>query len=365
MKRENVFKKLLFVFVVIFTVAMMSACSSEDATEDDWDEVAAEEDGDWVDEEDAGDWDDDLWAAEMEDEADENGDDGGEQAPQSSAMEDVDDELEETVLDALPILLPTDDRHLVYTIELDLESTEFKLALRMLMDQIAELEGYNEHVVERGRSLHHPDQERSANLSVRIPNGNLLAFLTFIDDNAGEYNRVFFEMELDDITFEYERTDANLDRLREQEEQILDELASDGYEEPDVTADDLAEVREQIRDLEESNIEAQRNIDYSSIAIRLSEVIMPEVEEPEEPVEPETFGDRLQDAASSSLGGLLGVFQNILLFVIIILPWLLLVALVVVPIGYAVKKYRQNGSSEMPHEHGESNEADGSEKSVE
>jgi len=352
MKNVNLCRRFIWLIAAVFAMGLLIGCGAD--SDDDWD-YAAEADWDeaeMVAEDEGDDWDDDVeWAAEVADEDDEEV-----AAPRTA--EEAEEEPEGGVLGAIPMLLPSESgRQLVYTVELRIETTEFTSGLRMLMDATADLDGYSVRITEHGRSLRTPDKERHADLSLRIPNENLLAFLTFIDDNLQVYNREFWDKELDDITFAYERTADNLETLREQEQRILDELDDDENEESDVTADDLAEVREQIRDLEETNIVAQRNVDYSDVALRLKEVILLDVE-PEEPEEPEIFSDRLQSAAESSLNGLLGILQNILLFIIIILPWLFLIALFVVPIVYLVRRYKKNASGGILYESNESGGSD-------
>jgi len=347
MKRENVFRYLICLFVLIFAVVMLAACSSNDsAAEDDfadsdWDDVAADDwDDELVLEFESDDWDDDM----AEGEADDGGGDWDDDedlaemdAPQLSVEE-------ERAFEEIPVLLPSDSgRQLTYTVSFNLETLEFMRGVRLIWGTTGELGGHVENDSINGKSYRQPDLERSANFEIRIPNEQLAEFLMFIES---EYNIVAFSRNMDDFTFAYERTADNLETLREQEQQILDEL--DGDEEPDVTQDDLAAVRELIRDLEESNIIIQRDVDYSDVTIRLSEVIMPveEIEEPEVEEEPEAFGEQLQGVFDGATGSLLGVLQNLVLIIVAVLPWAISIAVIVVPIIYAVRKRRKKTSED-------------------
>ena len=369
MKRENLLRNLIYLFGLVFVVAMLAACGA-DYSDGDWDD---DNGADWAEEngaEDLPEADDggDVWDEEEDEAADEDWDDEEEMdgywaAEVAEAEFDEDDgdvarrtrrdEAEEGgVLGGIPILLPADSgRQLIYTVEFNIDTLEFNRAFRMLLDVTGELEGYSERVTEHGRSLRNPDMERHANLSLRIPNENLMDFVTFIDDNVDIFNREFFDKELEDFTFEYERAADEIEDLREEEQRILDELASDGDEEPDATQEDLAEVRDQIRDLEEENIATQHDVDYSNVSIRLSEVIfyVEEPYEPEEIEEPDPFGYRLRNTINSSIGGLVSVLQDLLLFIIVILPWLFFIALFVVPIIFIVRRYRRNFADSGPH----------------
>ena len=315
-------------------MVMLTACASDEAdmATADWDdeEVMLEVAED--------DWDDDdaEWAAEVVRVGRDGLDDMDEtEAPQAA-------EEEERAFDVIPILLPSESgRQLAYTVRFNLESPEFMRGVRRMWQTIGELGGYLEHDSINGRSLHQPYIERSANFEIRIPNEQLAAFLMFVE---GEYNIVGFSRNLNDFTFAYERNIDNLEALREQEQRVSDEL--DGDEEPEATQDDLAEVRALIRNLEESNIIIQRDVDYSDVAVRLNEVIMP-VEEIEE--EPESFGERLQDALGGAARNLVNILQVLTLVVVTILPWVLVAAAIVVPIVYAVRKHRKkNGKDKLP-----------------
>ena len=330
MERKINFKKRFCLVGFILTMFFLTACGNveDDAAPepngDAYEVAETEEMGDWDDADaDVGDWEED--SAEFE---------PGEASEHRIEIE------EEANMGAVPILLPSESgRQLAYTVTFDLETTEFMSGLRLLWETVGEMAGYPEHELFTGRSLHQPlDVERVANFVIRIPNEQLSDFFAFIEEN---YNIVSYERRLHDFTFAYERTEDNLDTLREEEQRILDELDSD--DETDITQADLAEVRTQIRDLEESNIEIQRDVDYSDVTIRLREVIL--LEELEE--EPETFGGRLRVTVDNTLESLLTVLQVLLLFMITVLPWVLLIAIVVVPIIYMSKNYKQKKMAKM------------------
>jgi len=243
-------------------------------------------------------------------------------------------EEEESIFGAMPILLPSESRRqLSYTVSFTLETTEFMSGVRILWERVGVLGGYAEYESIAGRSLRHPAQERTANFDLRIPNEELGAFLEFIEDN---YNIVYYQRNLDDFTFTYERQEAHLASLREQEDRLLASLEDD--EEHDVTEWDLANVQSQIRDLEESNTIIQRDVDYSDVHIRLNELI---IVVPEEilPEEPPTFRERLQETLDGTLDVLLATLQVFVLVAVTVLPWLILIGVVfIIPVVYVVKR---------------------------
>lgn len=257
-------------------------------------------------------------------------------APESIDREevaaDVDESFveEEGALGSIPILLPSESgRQLAYTVDFNLQTTEFMSGMRMLLDTVGQMGGYSEIVVVNGRCLRQPHIERDAYFVFRIPNEQISAFLIFIEDN---YNWLRLDKRLMDFTFAYERNIDSLETLREQEQRLLEEL------DHDEDSDDLADIRAQIRDLEEANTVIEHDVDYSDVTVRLSEVIMLE-EEPEE--EPEPFGQRIGATFDTAVDNFLGAVQIIVLVAITLLPWGLVIALIVVPIVYNVKKHKK------------------------
>jgi len=340
MKERKLFRSIICLLGVAITVILFTACAGESNTDvaptadrfEDRLEYASVEKEDAAD-----DWTE--WEADELDEA------PAVEMPRTRIASDMVIEDEEGALGSMPILLPAESgRQLAYTVHFDIETLEFRSGMRLLFDTVASMDGYTERWRENGRSMRQPNLERNASFRFRIPNEQLPNFIEFIEVN---YNIVFAEGDLIDFTFTYERNEANLETLREQEQRILDELESDSYEEPDVTEDDLADVRDRIRNLEESNTTIQRDVDYSDVTIRLSEIIMPE-EEIEE--EPETFGDRLQTTIDNSLDNLLVIAQVVLLISITMLPWLLFVAVIVAPIVYLIKRHKRKKRSNESHQ---------------
>ena len=180
-------------------------------------------------------------------------------------------EEEERALGSIPILPPEEGEMRAYTVDFHIESTDFMLGMRLLFDEVAELGGYSQTVFMNGTSLHRPHVERTADFTFRVPNENLSDFLVFIEDT---YNIVRFDMWETDFTFVYDRNVDELESLREQQQQLMDELNND--EDSNTTQADLDAIRDQIRNLEEINTLIERDVNYSDITIRLSEVILPE-----------------------------------------------------------------------------------------
>lgn len=218
----------------------------------------------------------------------------------------------------LNILSPTETgRQLVYTTDINLETTEFMMGMRLLLDQVIELDGYSEFVLVNGRSLSRPDVSRRANFTLRIPTDNLAEFIIFIENN---YNLVRLEQRMVDFSNAHNRDLSELEDLRLQEQELID---NDGSQR------DLSDVRRQIRNLEQTTANLQNRVIYSTISISLLEVLS---------VEAASFGSRASGTLGNSFIYLLEFIQIILIVLIAITPWLIPVIIIAGTIVFFVKR---------------------------
>jgi len=204
----------------------------------------------------------------------------------------------------LNILSPVETgRQLIYTTNINLQTTDFMVGLRSLLDMVVELDGYSEFVLVNGRDLNRPDIARNANFNFRIPTENLTAFIIFIEQN---YNLVRLEQRMVDMTNIYEWDTAELEILRVQEAYLV-------YNE--APQSDLNDIRRQIRSLEQTNTNLQDQVVYSTVTVHLAEVFEMI------PHEPATFGDRVGETLGESFIYLLEFLQVVLIVLIAIIPW--------------------------------------------
>ena len=274
-------------------------------------------------------------------------------APMSTpAPADSSDALEETLSQSIeygespgapPILTPSDAgwRRLIYTVDMQLQTTEFMHGIRLLYDTIGELNGFllNEQV--QGRDLRTPDVERSANYMIRLYTDNLPQFIVIMEDN---FNLLSRGLASDEITGIYEHVGVTLDDMRDIDSQLRDELNDPELEDDDRREIEqfLSEITTHIRDLERQQATMDDDIHFSFINIRLFEVIfVEEVEEKKEEVIEPTFGERFSEAASRSWAGFLGFGQGLLILFIRALPALLILVAITIVICLIVRKYKK------------------------
>jgi hypothetical protein len=333
MKKRNEFKRLVTLLLVfVFTVSLFTGCSAAPESERAVEPAppsAVEEQMDWeMDEAEA--LSDDFFSAVVE---------------ESEVMLDSEDwvavevaPISEGNMGPIPIILASETgRQLIYTTDITIETTNFMADMRLLLNKIAQLNGYSERVIVNGRHLINPYVERDAAFIFRLPPENLVEFIIFIEDN---YNLVHLDKRMTDLTIAYEQNLAQLDELIDREERLLAEL-----EEEQTTRDqrdlerDLESIQSDIRNLEATTAQIDHDVLYSDITIFLAEVILPSELEP---VELPTFGQRFQDTVINSLETILAMLQGFLLFLIAATPWLLPIIAVALLVIHIVKRINKS-----------------------
>ena len=250
----------------------------------------------------------------------------------------------------VPIVTPDDERgrRMSYTLEMILQTTNFDSGVRLLLNTVDEMGGeIYPRWARRGRDMRdETPAEQEADFSLRIPTVRLAEFIAIVENG---FNIYLLEQEVKDQTEVYQRTDFRLSDLRDEESRLLEELeeVEDDYRAP--LQSRLNEVRRQIREAEMAQAAIMQDVVYSTVIIRLYEVILPEEIKEEEPLAPPTFGERLGDTALNSMGGILAFFQGFIIVIITLIPFFLFVGAVVaiiILIMRANKRRRQRIESD-------------------
>ena len=243
----------------------------------------------------------------------------------------------------LPILTPSEaeGKKLIYTLTLNLQTTEFMLGMRKLLDTVSHVDGYLMFANVEGRDMRSPEVERKADYEFRVPTERLTELLMVIEDN---YNLLSLRQVTDDATIEYDSSGYRLEDLLEQEQRLLETLGSE-EETPDRLDLErrLSDVQTLIRHLQSYQVSVDDSVIYSTLVIHLFEVIFTEEVVPE-PVPPVPFGERLGTRISNSIEVFVELCQGLLLLIIAIAPVLLVLAILgglTLVIVRIVKRYRK------------------------
>jgi len=236
----------------------------------------------------------------------------------------------------LPILTPSDSRgrRLVYTVDLQLETTEFIPGIQKLVSTVISMDGYVLTASVQGRSLHAPEFERTATYVFNLDTERLAEFIISMENN---YNLVHLWQASDDITGRHTHGGLSLSDLREQEERLKEQLDNDNLRQADRLnlENTLADVQASIRNFEVQRSEMEYNVRFSTITVSISEVIFKE-ELPEL-----TFGERFNQAVTRSLDGFLAFLQGLVIVIINILPTLIILGIITFITVFVVRKVKK------------------------
>ena len=229
---------------------------------------------------------------------------------------------------------------LIKNANLYLESSSFEEDVGTLEQKIGELGGYVEHTSTDGIALEKDPEYggRSASYVLRVPKDSYERMI----EEASKLGQLTSKTEdVVDATQDYRDMELRLEALRAQHEQVLKLL--DQAE----TLEDVMTIQSELNDLQNEidmltgNLKYyDQMVEYSTITVNIREVsdsTMPAAIDP-------NLGERIQRVFVDSWNSLVKFAENMVLFLVIIVPYLA----VVIPVGIivwlivrAVKKRRK------------------------
>lgn len=229
----------------------------------------------------------------------------------------------------------TESRKWIITVDLTAETEDLDALLAALGQKIAALNGYVEDQSIYNGSTYSSRRYRSANLTVRVPAGEVDAFT---EEVSGISNVVRSNKSLEDVTLRYTATENRVAALETEEARLLELM------EQAETMADLLEIEARLTDvryeLEQYSSQLRlynSQIDYATIYVSIEEV------QEYTPVKEQTTWERISEGFVSSLKGLGKGIVEVFIWVIVNLPYLILwaaLAVVVIVLVRRTKKRR-------------------------
>ncbi len=220
---------------------------------------------------------------------------------------------------------------IIYSADLDLESTDFDTAAAALDALAGQYGGFVESSQITGNTDYAADGsvrvvDRRASYTLRVPSDRFQACLR----QAGSMGNVISSSTAaDNITSQFTDQEARRDTLLIQEERLLAMLEkSEDLESLLGLEARLADVRYEIESIERTLRNWQNQVDYSTIRVNLREVA---VYTPTAPVQ-RTFSQQLSDALRSGWQGFVRAVKAVTLWVLSWLPALVILAAVAVAV---------------------------------
>jgi hypothetical protein len=238
------------------------------------------------------------------------------------------------------------NRKLIWSGDLSMETTDHDSTVTHLKKLIEDCGGFIQNSSTGGGGVL-PDGSRrlkSSSYTIRVPADKFDFFMNSSNNVATVLNS---SSNAEDITDRYFDTEAHLGVLLVKEERLLDMLKTGGELEYLLKLErELSDTRYQIESLTGTLRKYDGLIEYSTVYVYLNEVR----EITKTPLEPETLGQKISSAFTSSLNGLAKLGQALLIFFIGYSPVLILTSVIVVVIFVVARKrarVRPRGDSDQ------------------
>ncbi len=233
------------------------------------------------------------------------------------------------------------NRKLIRTLSLRAETEAYDEFLYWVEVQVRLCGGYIENMEANTR---YTSNNRYASLTIRVPADKLDAFSSSVGENA---NIVYRSESSKDITTTYVDTQSRRDALQTEHDRLLEILEQAKTLEDILKIENrLTEVRYQLQSIESQLRSYDNLVDFATITLNISEVEVYTVVD----VVEKGFWEELGEGFVESLDGAWEVVKEIFSFVVLALPYLLLLSVVpsIVLLVLFLRKKKQKVSTENP-----------------
>ncbi len=225
------------------------------------------------------------------------------------------------------------ERKLIRTIELNVQTREFDELLSAIADRAERLGGYVESSYQDGAAGH--NSYRTAHFTVRIPAESTDEYL----ETALSGALVTYRSEsTEDVTLRYTDMESRMKALRVEQERLTELLSkADSIESVIAIESRLSEVRYEVESIESQLRSYDDRISFDTINISISEVqVMDSGAEA-------GFSERIRTGFEKNLAGLRAGLEDLIIFLVINLPFIMVVAVFAFLIYIIVRKIRRLG----------------------
>lgn len=230
----------------------------------------------------------------------------------------------------------TENRKIIERLTFSLQTKEFDSLIQKLEEKVSETGGYVETSSIDGRELEY-DNNRYAELVVRIPSSNCDDFSTFVGENSTIINK---EVTTEDVTLDYVDIESRISALNTEKTSLENLLANAA----DIT--DVITIRERLTEVIyeiescQSQIRTYDNlIDYTTITLYVHEVERVQI------VEEQTIWEEIGTNLVNNIRLIGDFFVELFIVLASGLPFLVIIAIIVVIIIMIVKKSQKKAQN--------------------
>lgn len=226
-------------------------------------------------------------------------------------------------------------RKIIWRVGMTLETLEFDSALDGITGAVEQAQGYIEGSNVSGSSMErssYGESGRYASITARIPQDKLEDFLAAV---GNECNVVNIDRSSEDITLQYTDVQARKRALEVEQERLMALLEkADTLEAVIGLEERLSEIRYQLDQYSSSLLRYDNLVDYSTVSMDIREVLR--VTDPT----PKTMGQRIQSGFSNTLYDIGSGSKNLVIWLVVNSPYLLIWAVLIAAVLLIVKKCR-------------------------
>ena len=227
------------------------------------------------------------------------------------------------------------NQKLVRKLRIEAETEDLDALLVQIDQRVAELGGYCENREVYNGSPSNTRRYRHATLVIRIPAEKLDQFSEHV---SGVSNVTSSNETADDITLTYIATESRVKALQTEHDRLLELLAkAENMSDLLEIESRLTKVRAELEHIASQLKLYDNMVNYGTVTLNLNEVREYTVVE-----EPETVWERIGAGFMESLKGVGIFFRELFVFVIVALPYLVLIGIAVTLLVIIIKKRKKS-----------------------
>lgn len=237
-------------------------------------------------------------------------------------------------------------RKLIRTVSMSLETTQFDTLMDSITKKVTELGGYIENSNISGSSIRYGNDrnQRSAQITARIPADQLPAFITEVEENGNVTGK---QEAVEDVTLSYADVESRKKTLEVEQERLWELLEKADTTEAIITLESrLSEIRYQLESYESQLRLMANQVSYSTVNLYVDEVSL------FTPTKEETVGQRIRRGFLENLESVGDALTDLLVWLISTSPAIVLCLAVLFVIWMTVKKCAGRKEKD-PEEEGE------------
>lgn len=223
----------------------------------------------------------------------------------------------------------TTNRKIIRTVDLTLETLDYDASTQAISQAVEAVGGYVESSTVTGGGIGNHERSRTASMTLRIPQQELDGFLGQVSEVATVLRRTD---NAEDVTLSYVDVQSRKNALEVEQERLLELLGQAEELEGIIQLEQrLSEVRYQLESLTSQLRAIDSQVQYSTVTLQLREVV--QISDTRD----DSLLDRMGSGLQRSLRNLTILGQNLLVGLVVSLPYLAIVGVLVLVVLLIVR----------------------------